>query len=154
MTKEKNVSGGNDPFDLGRFVDAQEGVYDGVLTELRNGRKRTHWMWYIFPQVEGLGHSPTSRHYAIRSLTEARQYLRHPVLGRRLVECAEAVLGVDGRSASEIFGYPDDMKLKSSMTLFASVAGEDPVFDRVLEKYFHGQRDERTLRILEEMDVK
>jgi uncharacterized protein (DUF1810 family) len=154
MTKEKNASGGNDPFNLTRFVDAQKGVYEGILTELRNGRKRTHWMWYIFPQVEGLGHSPTARYYAIRSLKEAGEYLRHPVLGMRLIECAEAVLGVEGRSVSEIFGYPDDMKLKSSMTLFAAVPDADSVFVRILEKYFNGQRDERTLRILEEMGVK
>jgi uncharacterized protein (DUF1810 family) len=107
-------------------------------------------MWFIFPQIDGLGFSPTTRHYAIKGIAEARAYLDHPVLGKRLAECAEAVLAVEGRSASAIFGYPDDMKLRSSMTLFASVA-EDPcsVFVRVLDRYFQGERDEKSLRILE-----
>src|SRR4051794_16808187 len=111
----------DDPHDLGRFVSAQADDYGQALAEVRAGRKRSHWMWYIFPQVEGLGSSPMSRRYSIRSLDEARAYLDHPVLGRRLIECAEAALGVEGRSASEIFGSPDDMKLRSSATLFASV---------------------------------
>jgi uncharacterized protein (DUF1810 family) len=145
---------GNDPFDLGRFTGAQEKIYGSVLTELRNGLKQTHWMWFIFPQINGLGHSPTSKHYAIKSIEEARAYLNHPVLGQRLMECAEAVLNVEGRSASAIFGYPDDMKLKSSMTLFASVA-EDPcsVFVRVLEKYYLGEQDGTTLRLIERFKI-
>jgi uncharacterized protein (DUF1810 family) len=139
----------DDPHDLDRFVLAQADDYEQALAEIRGGRKRSHWMWYIFPQVEGLGFSSTSRRYSIRSLAEARAYLDHPVLGRRLVECAEAALGVEGRSASEIFGSPDDMKLKSSATLFASVTPPDSVFARLLDRYFGGERDGRTLQLLE-----
>ena len=139
----------NDQFDLNRFTSAQDGVYDNVLAELRSGQKRTHWMWYIFPQIEGLGRSATAKHYAIKSREEARQYLNHPVLGPRLLECAKEVLAIDGRTASKIFGYPDDLKLKSSMTLFASVAPPGSVFVRILDKYFHGGRDLLTLQLLE-----
>lgn len=139
------------PFDLSRFTNAQQSIYDSVLAELRSGRKRTHWMWYIFPQIDGLGHSATSKHYAIKSLEEARQYLNHPVLGKRLLECAEAVFTIEGRSASEIFGYPDDLKLKSSMTLFAYVADPHSVFARILDKYFNGERDGLTLQLLENL---
>jgi len=141
----------NDTFDLSRFTSAQDNIYGSVLTELRNGRKRTHWMWYIFPQVDGLGHSATSKHYAIKSLEEARQYLNHPILGPKLLECAEAVLAVEGRSASEIFGYPDDFKLRSSMTLFAYVAAPGSVFSRILDKYFNGEQDSLTLQILDKL---
>jgi uncharacterized protein (DUF1810 family) len=149
MEKTDDTIRSEDPFDLGRFTSAQERVYETVLAELRCGWKRSHWMWYIFPQIAGLGHSSTSKHYAIKSIEEAQAYLNHPILGARLVECAEAVLAVQGRSVSQIFGYPDDMKLKSSMTLFAAVA-EDPhsVFVRVLEKYFHGEQDGMTLHQL------
>jgi uncharacterized protein (DUF1810 family) len=149
MGKADDTISSDDMFDLGRFTSAQERVYGTVLAELRSGWKRSHWMWYIFPQIAGLGHSSTSQHYAIKSIQEARAYLNHPVLGARLVECAEAVLAVQGRSVSQIFGYPDDMKLKSSMTLFAAVT-EDPhsVFVRVLEKYFHGEQDATTLHLL------
>src|SRR5438067_7360997 len=105
-----DTRGADDPHDLGRFVEAQEGVFDRALAEVRAGRKRTHWMWYVFPQLDGLGFSPTAKRYAIKSLDEARAYLAHPVLGPRLVECAEAVVGVAGRSAAEIFGSPDDLK--------------------------------------------
>ncbi|MRR58120.1 MAG: DUF1810 domain-containing protein [Deltaproteobacteria bacterium] len=140
----------DDPFDLSRFTRAQQGIYDSVLAELRSGRKRTHWMWFIFPQIAGLGHSPMSQHYAIKSSKEARQYLKHPVLGARLLECAEAVLAVEGRSVSDIFGYPDDMKLMSSMTLFAAVEDNpNSVFVQVVEKYFQGKQDHRTLQLLE-----
>ncbi len=139
----------DDPFDLGRFTSAQERVYSTVLAELQGGWKRSHWMWYVFPQIAGLGHTSTSIFYSIKNIEEAREYLRHPVLGPRLTECAETLLALQGRSASQIFGFPDDMKLKSSMTLFAA-ATEDPgsVFVRVLEKYFHGERDARTLDLL------
>ncbi|HLE42110.1 MAG TPA: DUF1810 domain-containing protein [Nitrospirota bacterium] len=149
MGKTDDTIRSDDPFDLGRFTSAQERVYETVLAELRSGWKRSHWMWYVFPQIAGLGHTSTSKHYAIKSIEEARAYINHPVLGARLVECAEAVLAVQGRSVSQIFGYPDDMKLKSSMTLFASVT-EDPhsVFIRVLEKYFHGEQDAMTLQLL------
>jgi uncharacterized protein (DUF1810 family) len=136
------------PGELSRFVEAQEWVYDQVLAELRAGRKRTHWMWFVFPQIDGLGVSATARHFAIRSLDEARHYLEHPVLGQRLKECADALLALEGSTASEIFGYPDDMKLKSSMTLFEQAAGTGSVFARVLDKYFQGARDRRTLEIL------
>jgi uncharacterized protein (DUF1810 family) len=139
---------GNDPYDLGRFVDAQAGVYDQALAEIRGGRKRSHWMWFIFPQVEGLGSSSTARRYAIKSLAEARAYLEHPLLGPRLVECAEAAVGVAGRSAHEVFGSPDDMKLRSSATLFANVSPPGSAFAQVLDRYFKGEPDGETLRIL------
>ena len=137
----------DDPYDLNRFLTAQEGVYDRALAEVRDGQKRSHWMWYIFPQIEGLGHSPTARRYSIKSLEEARQYLDHPILGPRLTECAEAVLAVQGRAATDIFGHPDVWKLQSCMTLFELVAGPGSVFGRVLDKYYQGKRDERTLQI-------
>ena len=148
MTEATDTIDSDDSFDLNRFTRAQQSVYDGVLEELRSGRKRTHWMWYIFPQIDGLGYSATSKHYAIKSVEEARQYLNHPVLGPRLLECSETVLAIEGRSASEIFGYPDDLKLKSSMTLFARVADPGSVFARILDRYFHGERDVRTLQLL------
>ena len=138
-----------DAFDLGRFMAAQQGIFDQALAEVRGGRKRTHWMWFIFPQIDGLGSSSTARFFAIKSIEEAREYLRHPVLGARLHECAEVVLAVEGRSAHEIFGSPDDLKLRSCMTLFESVDGPDSVFGRVLDKYFEDGRDKRTLQILE-----
>jgi uncharacterized protein (DUF1810 family) len=140
--------GAGDSYDLGRFVRAQQDDYEQALAEIRSGRKRSHWMWYIFPQVEGLGFSSTSRLYAIKSLAEAAAYLAHPVLGPRLRACAEAALQVDGLSAFEIFGSPDDMKLRSSATLFASVSPEGSVFHRLLEKFFDGERDGRTLSLL------
>jgi uncharacterized protein (DUF1810 family) len=140
---------GPDPHDLGRFVDAQAGDYEQALAEIRSGRKRSHWMWYIFPQIDGLGFSSMSRRYSIKSLDDARVYLDHPVLGPRLVECAKAVLGMEGRSAYEIFGAPDDMKLRSSATLFASVTPADSVFARLLDKYFDGKRDGKKLGLLE-----
>jgi uncharacterized protein (DUF1810 family) len=151
MKKPSDVVDRSDPFDLGRFKSAQEGIYGRVLAELRRGQKRTHWMWFIFPQIDGLAHSTTSKYYAIKSIEEARQYLNHPVLGTRLLECTEMVLGVEGRSVSEIFGYPDDLKLKSSMTLFACVADPRSVFVRILDKYFQGERDIRTLDLLEKL---
>jgi uncharacterized protein (DUF1810 family) len=134
-----------DPFDLNRFVDAQSVDYPVALAELRAGQKRTHWIWYIFPQIAGLGHSPMSERYAIRSEGEARAYLAHPVLGPRLVECAEAVLGVEGRSAHEIMGSPDDLKLRSCATLFAYISSEGSVFHRILEHYYEDERDQRTI---------
>jgi len=151
MKKESNVIDRDDPFDLARFISAQERVYDRVLTELRSGQKRSHWMWYIFPQIDGLGHSSTTKHYSIKSTEEARQYLNHSILGKRLSECVEAVLATEGRTVSEIFGYPDDLKLKSCMTLFAAVADPGSSFDRVLGKYFHGKRDYRTLQLIENL---
>ncbi len=138
----------HDPFNLHRFVSAQEPVYAAVRAELRRGQKRTHWMWFIFPQLNGLGSSPTSKYYAIKSSDEARSYLGHPILGRRLVDCAEMVLDIRGRSAADIFGAPDDLKLRSSMTLFAAFTDAESVFARVLDTYFQGQRDRRTLELL------
>lgn len=137
-----------DPFNLARFVAAQERVYGDALAELRAGRKNGHWMWFVFPQVAGLGSSSTSRLYAIGSLDEARAYLRHPLLGPRLAECADAVLAHPGALASDIFPYPDDLKLKSSMTLFERAAPGASVFGRVLDQFFGGDRDERTLLLL------
>lgn len=137
-----------DPFDLERFVEAQAGNHAQALEELRAGRKRSHWMWFVFPQFDGLGMSSTSRHFAIRSLEEARAYLRHPVLGPRLLECTKAVNALAGRTAHEIFGSPDDVKFRSSLTLFELVSGEDAVFTSALEKYFAGERDDRTLELV------
>jgi uncharacterized protein (DUF1810 family) len=129
-------------------VRAQETDYERALSEIRSGRKRTHWMWYVFPQIDGLAFSATSKHYAIKGLAEARTYLNHPILGPRLLECAEAVVGVEGRSAAEIFGTPDDLKLRSCATLFACVSPRDSVFDRLLAKYYRGERDGKTLQLL------
>ncbi len=128
----------NDPYDLDRFVQAQVGVYETALTEIQSGRKRSHWMWFIFPQFVGLGNSPTSRHYAIRSRGEARAYLAHPLLGARLCSCARAAVAVSGRSARDIFGSPDDVKLRSCATLFAETSPENPVFQELLDVYFAG----------------
>jgi uncharacterized protein (DUF1810 family) len=140
----------DDPFSLERFVVAQRRTYTAALGELRRGGKESHWMWFIFPQFEGLGVSEASQHFAIKSLDEARAYIDHPVLGTRLLECCETLLGLKGLSASEVFGYPDDRKLRSSMTLFDLVASPDSLFARVLDSYFDGQRDARTLRLVEQ----
>lgn len=140
-------------FHLERFVDAQEADYDRALREIRAGRKQSHWMWYVFPQFAGLGTSPTSQHFAIRSAAEASAYLAHPVLGARLLECAEAVLAVEGRTAGEIFGSPDDMKLRSSATLFASVSPPASPFHRIIERYFQGRADARTLELIARADA-
>ncbi len=139
-----------DPFDLNRFLEAQAGTYEQALAELKQGRKESHWMWFIFPQIDGLGRSPTSRFYAIKSAQEAKGYLAHPVLGQRLRECSAALLAHTGLSASDIFGFPDDQKLRSSMTLFATVAEPDSVFTRVLDHYFQGRSDQRTLALLKQ----
>ena len=136
-----------DLYDLTRFLLAQEADYDRALSEIRSGRKQSHWMWYIFPQINGLGFSSTSRHYAIRGLAEAKAYLEHPVLGPRLLECGEAVVSVEGRSATEIFGSPDDLKLRSCATLFARVSQPGSVFERLLGKYYQGKPDERTIQL-------
>jgi uncharacterized protein (DUF1810 family) len=138
----------DDRYDLARFVEAQDRDYQHALSEIQAGRKRSHWMWYVFPQFEGLGGSPTSRHYAIKSVDEARAYLAHAVLGPRLVECADALLQTEGRSAYDIFGSPDDLKLRSSATLFASVSTPGSVFDRILGRYFDGEPDARTIALI------
>ncbi|WP_460502732.1 DUF1810 domain-containing protein [Hymenobacter agri] len=133
---------------LTRFLDAQASTYQTALAEIKAGRKRSHWMWFIFPQVQGLGLSETARFYAIQDAREAEAYARHPVLGPRLVEISTALLGLASGDAHAIMGSPDDVKLRSSMTLFAAVAGADPVFGAVLAKFFGGRRDEKTLRII------
>lgn len=130
---------------LKRFTDAQRTDYGYALAEIQSGRKRSHWMWYIFPQIGGLGFSEMSRRYAIKDLPEAEEYLKHPVLGKRLIEISSALLNLSEHSATQVFGSPDDMKLRSSMTLFASVPNADKVFEKVLEKFFGGKRDEATL---------
>jgi uncharacterized protein (DUF1810 family) len=151
---------GKDRYDLERFVEAQAGVYEQACAELRAGRKRSHWMWFVFPQIRGLGSSPTAVRYAISGLEEARAYLEHSVLGPRLRECAGIVVGVHGKTVEEIFGYPDDLKFHSSMTLFDRAAAlldraaapssetegsSEPVFHEALEKYFGGKTDQATL---------
>jgi uncharacterized protein (DUF1810 family) len=139
----------HDEFDLQRFVDAQARVYDDVLDELRHGQKRSHWMWFIFPQIAGLGSSPMARAYALRSIEEARAYLGHPLLGERLRNCTRLVNAISGKSAHDIFGSPDDLKFCSSMTLFAEAAGdEEEPFDDALRRFHAGRRDGNTLRIL------
>jgi uncharacterized protein (DUF1810 family) len=133
-----------DPYDLQRFVDAQAHSYDEALAELRAGEKRTHWMWFVFPQVAGLGRSPTAQRFAISGLEEARAYLSHPVLGRRLVESARALAGLDTADPERVFGAVDARKLQSSMTLFALAAPDEPVFREVLDHYFDGTEDDAT----------
>lgn len=135
----------SDPFELQRFVDAQARVYHTVLDELRDGRKRSHWIWFVFPQIAGLGSSPTAARYAISSLEEARAYLAHPVLGPRLRECAQLVARLQGRSVAQIFGSPDDLKVRSSMTLFARATSDNGDFVAVLDKYYDGAEDPRTV---------
>ena len=133
---------------LARFVKAQEGDYARALREIQSGRKRSHWMWYIFPQLRGLGFSSTAQFYGIRDLEEARAYWTHPVLGPRLVEISEALLALETNDPGRVLGYPDDLKLRSCMTLFELAAPEQPVFGRVLEKFYAGRRDPRTLELL------
>jgi uncharacterized protein (DUF1810 family) len=142
------MESGSDPFDLNRFVTAQAPVYGDVVDELRGGRKRSHWMWFVFPQIRGLGGSPMAARYGISSLEEARAYLRHDVLGPRLHECARLVNQVQGRSVSEIFGSPDDLKLRSSMTLFARATQDNEDFVALLDRYYGGHHDQLTLKKL------
>ena len=137
-----------DPFDLQRFVDAQDRVYDTVLSELRGGRKRSHWIWFVFPQLRGLGRSGTAQHYGISSLDEARAYLAHPVLGARLRECTGLVAAIDGRSVDEIFGWPDNLKVRSSMTLFTHTTDDNSGFRAVLDKFYDGEEDAATVELL------
>ena len=132
---------------LNRFISAQERSYDAALREIKSGRKRTHWMWYNFPQIAGLGFSSTAQFYAISSMQEAKDYYAHPVLGKRLVEISEALLALDTNDAGAVMGYPDDLKLRSSMTLFLAASG-DAVFQRVLDKFYSGKPDSKTLSIL------
>lgn len=136
------------PTSLQRFLDAQETTYSLALSEIKRGKKQSHWMWYIFPQIQGLGFSTTSQYYALADAPEAEAFAQHPLLGSRLVRISEALLELPSNDATRILGSPDDAKLKSSMTLFASLPDPNPVFQRVLGKFFQGQPDERTLRIL------
>jgi uncharacterized protein (DUF1810 family) len=145
LSIEESGMSENDPWDLQRFVDAQQPIYAQVLGELRAGRKTSHWMWFIFPQIRGLGSSPMAQHYGIASLDEARAYLAHALLGPRLRECSALVAAVPGRSAHDIFGSPDDMKFRSSMTLFAHAATDKAVFVECLAKYYGGVEDAATL---------
>jgi uncharacterized protein (DUF1810 family) len=137
---------------LERFIEAQAPVYDQALAELRAGRKQSHWMWFIFPQIAGLGQSPTSRAFAIQTLDEARAYLAHPVLGARLRECCQAVMNLRGKSAEEIFGVIDTMKFRSCLTLFTEADHDEVVFYNLLEKFFDGDPDEGTLNILSDLE--
>lgn len=139
MTKNKELS---------KFLEAQNIMYLTALAEIKNGKKESHWMWFIFPQIKGLGRSETARHYAINDLEEAAAYLEHPVLGKHLIEISNELLKHEGRTASEIFSYPDDLKLRSSMTLFALVNSSNPIFEEVLLAYFDGKKDEATVKIL------
>ena len=142
------MASANDPYDLQRFIKAQDSVYDAVCVELRNRRKESHWMWFIFPQLRGLGHSQMATKFGIASRQEAEAYLKHPVLGPRLRECSRLVNLVEGRSITQILGYPDDLKFKSSMSLFASIAPDEHVFQEALQKYFGGELDRLTLERL------
>ena len=135
--------------DLSRFLDAQKDIYEQVLFELKTGQKRSHWMWFIFPQIQGLGSSSTAKHYAIQDADEALSYYRHPDLGERLKECTRILLKIENPDVDYIFGYPDNLKFKSSLTLF-SAATSDPIFEQGLDHFFHGVRDEQTLQILAE----
>ena len=137
-------------YNLDRFLEAQETSYSTALSEIKNGRKQSHWIWYIYPQIAGLGFSEYSKFYAICGLTEASQYLEHPVLGSRLIEISKELLKIEGKSANQIFGSPDDLKVKSCMTLFSAVKNADPVFESVLEKYFDGMKDSKTLQRLKD----
>jgi uncharacterized protein (DUF1810 family) len=137
-----------DPYNLQRFIDAQQGLYTQAQSELAAGRKTSHWIWFIFPQIEGLGHSATAQKYAISSLDEAKAYLDHPLLGPRLRDCTRLATAVNGRSIEDIFGYPDHLKFHSSMTLFAHAAGEDPIFGKALDKYWQAKPDKQTIERL------
>jgi uncharacterized protein (DUF1810 family) len=138
-----------DPFHLQRFVDAQNSIYGNVVNELRRGEKRTHWMWFIFPQVVGLGRTPTAERYSIKSIEEAKAYIVHPILGVRLQECTKLVISIDGKTANQIFGFPDDLKFCSSMTLFNHVAEDNNIFLNAITKFYAGREDDLTIKILE-----
>jgi uncharacterized protein (DUF1810 family) len=138
---------------LNRYIDAQSDIYDSALSELKRGKKVGHWMWFVFPQIKGLGTTSTSEYYSIQGYEEAKEYLSDPILGKRLIECANALLSIDGVTAKEIFGHPDVLKLKSSMTLFESISDDSGVFAKVLEKYYQGQRDGITLELLDQYET-
>ncbi len=138
----------NTEFNLKRFTDAQARNYADALAEIKSGRKRSHWMWYVFPQIKGLGFSEMAQFYAIQNLDEATAYLQHPVLGKRLLEISAALLQLQSSNATQVMGNPDDLKLKSSMTLFAALPNTDPVFEAVLDKFYNGKKDSKTLEII------
>lgn len=133
---------------LNRFLDAQKSSYQTALNEIKNGHKLSHWMWYIFPQIQGLGYSETAKFYAIKDVSEAEAYLQHPVLGARLIEISNATLALPSNNATQVFGSPDDLKLKSCMTLFAALNQTNPIFQQVLDKFFGGKKDAQTLQII------
>jgi uncharacterized protein (DUF1810 family) len=132
-----------------RFIEAQQLDYIKALSEIKKGRKVSHWMWYIFPQIAGLGFSETSKYYALKSLSEAEQYLKHPILGKRLIEISSVLMGLQTNDAHTVFGSPDDLKLQSSMTLFSAVKNSNPVFQLVLDKFFAGEKDKHTLALID-----
>ncbi|MEJ7829756.1 MAG: DUF1810 domain-containing protein [Segetibacter sp.] len=136
---------------LTRFLSAQQNIYSHVLKELQAGEKVSHWKWFIFPQIEGLGHSSTAKYYSIKSINEAKEYIDHPILGKRLLECSSIILQTEGKSVEDIFGYPDYLKLKSCMTLFNYAVHNNKVFAEVLNEYFAGEHDEQTISILQKM---
>jgi uncharacterized protein (DUF1810 family) len=148
------IIGDNDIYNLNRFIDAQKSSYVTALAEIKNGHKKSHWMWYIFPQLAGLGNSPTAQFYAIKDLNEATLYLQHELLGMRLVEISQVLFDLDTDNACGIFGSPDDIKLRSSMTLFTKVENAPSVFKNVLDKYFGGRADNKTLELLQEQTKK
>ena len=141
----------HDLFNLSRFLKAQKDMYASALSELSIGQKRNHWMWFIFPQIDGLGTSETTKYYAVKSLKEAHKYLKHPILGTRLLECTKHVNAIQWRTAHQIFGVPDDMKFCSSMTLFEHIAGPNTDFSYALDKYFAGARDSKTLQLIQKL---
>jgi uncharacterized protein (DUF1810 family) len=149
MDEQMHRANDIDPHELSRFVEAQKRDYDRALAEIQAGRKQSHWMWYVFPQLDGLGFSAMSRQYSIKSVAEAKAFLAHPILGPRLAECTEAVLAVEGRSAQDIFGPTDAIKLRSCATLFAHVSRIGSPYHRLLENYFRGEPDAQTLRLLD-----
>lgn len=138
-----------DPFLLQRFVEAQKNIYENVVNELKKGGKGSCWMWFVFPQVAGLGRTPTAEKYSIKSVEEARSYISHPVLGPRLHECTQLVVNIDGRTANQIFGFPDDLKFRSSMTLFKHIAEDNQIFLDAIAKYYDGKEDDLTIKVLE-----
>ncbi|MDX1348454.1 MAG: DUF1810 domain-containing protein [Thiomicrorhabdus chilensis] len=142
------INQANDPFDLERFVKAQQDVYSTAFSELKAGRKRSHWMWFVFPQIDGLGHSPTTIFYAIKSLEEAKAYLEHPTLGTRLIECTQAVMANEGTSLLEIFGKPDNKKFCACMTLFAKAAENKRLFEKAIDQFCESQLSDKTLEAL------
>ncbi len=148
MSKPTDLDIMQDPFNLNRFVEAQMSSYHRALLEIRKGKKESHWMWYIFPQLRGLGYSRTAMHYGISGIDEARAFLAHEILGPRLISISQALLDLEGSTAHDIFGTPDDLKLQSCTTLFDQVSRSDSVFKRVLEKYFHGKLDQRTCEMI------